>query len=508
MITRVKTTTSLGLSVQPIEVELDISSSLPAIIIVGLADKAVTESKERLRSGIKQSGYEFPMGKITVNLAPADVVKTGSGLDLAIAVGILAHSKVIKKLPSKSIFVGELALDGVVRRVPGVLSVCKWALENGVEQVFIPAENSVEASLIQGLKIIPVSSLRQLVEHLNGDELIDGVLYGELISDYNIEPQVDFRDVKGQAMAKRALEIAAAGGHNILMIGEPGSGKTLLSRAMFGILPPLEQSELLEVLEIYSLVGRIDEGLMQRRRPFRSPHHSSSYVSLVGGGSKLMPGEITLAHRGVLFLDEFPEFNRMTLEALRQPLEEGYVDISRARGSVRYPSKFMLIAAANPTPSGFGHGHASDNSLSYNAIKRYQAKFSGPIIDRIDMYIEVNRPQTHEMMDGIESESSFEIRKRVLAARLLQKKRFQDCGLDILTNSEITAKNIDDICLLSVDAKPILQAAVEKYQMSGRGYHRILKLARTIADLNDHKIIEKSDLMESLQYRSKSFLVQ
>jgi magnesium chelatase family protein len=509
VITTITTTTSQGLYVQPISVEIDISPSLPSIIIVGLPDKAVSESKERIRSGVKQSGYEFPLGKITINLAPADVAKSGSSFDLPIALGILSHTNVVKKIPQKSIFVGELALDGSVRKIPGVLSICKWAVEHNLEQVFIPKDNSAEASLVDGIRIIPVSSLSELVSHLNQEELISSVTR----EDYNytsekIQPLVDFKDIKGQLVAKRALEIAAAGNHNVLLIGEPGSGKTLLSRAMHGILPPLTDQERIEVMEIYSISGKLNHNTILSQRPFRSPHHSSSHISLVGGGSKLMPGEITLAHRGVLFLDEFPEFSRLTLEALRQPLEEGFIDISRASGSVRYPSQFMLIAAANPTPSGFGHNHQMDNSISYNAIKKYQSKFSGPIVDRIDMYVEVNKPETNELLSEAESEPTSSILERVTKVREIQKDRFHSLGLPYHTTSELTAKDIKQVCVLSQEAETILKSAIDRYALSGRGYHRILKLSRTIADFNDRKNIEEDDILESLQYRSRSFLME
>lgn len=513
MITTVRTTTARGLTIIGIEVEVDISPSLPSIIIVGLADKAVSESKERIRSGIKQSGYEFPLGKVTINLAPADVAKSGSSFDLAIALGILAHTGVVTSTGfEKALFVGELALDGQVRKVPGVLSACKWARDHGIQNIYIPYGNRAEASLVQGVAIYAVKSLQQLIQHLSGSVLIPEVIAQSVVlleSDAeNSRILVDFKDVQGQAVAKRALEIAAAGNHNILMIGEPGSGKTLLSRAMYGILPPLTSDEIIEVMEIYSLSGRLPEDTIITQRPFRSPHHSSSYVSLVGGGSKLMPGEITLAHRGVLFLDEFPEFSRITLEALRQPLEEGFIDISRASGSVRYPSQFLLVAAANPTPSGFGHTHGSNNHVSVNEIRRYQSRFSGPILDRIDLYVEVNRPETNELMQYQASEPTADIKKRVEQARLIQHNRYKALGLPYITNNEVGSGHIKDICRLSPDAETIVKEAIETYQLSGRGYHRILKLSRTIADMNGHDVIEIADVMESLQYRSRSFLMQ
>jgi magnesium chelatase family protein len=508
MITKVLTTTNLGLQTQLIECEIDLSPSLPAIIIVGLPDKAVQESRERVKSAIRQSGYEFPLGKITVNLAPANVIKSGSALDLPIAIGILSLTGALKQFPnSKSIFLGELSLDGKVRSVSGVLTMCLWAKKSGFESIYLPVGNSEEASLAKGINIFPVKELKELVNHLNGKDQIQKL---EPIDFQKIEKEVlgeiqhnDMAYVKGQLMAKRALEIAASGGHNVLFIGQPGSGKTLLARAYCTILPSMTEDEALEVTQVYSVAGMMDSKNIQITRPFRSPHHSCSHIALVGGGTKLRPGEISLAHRGVLFLDEFPEFGRESIEALRQPLEDGHVVISRASGSIEYPSKFYLLAAANPTPSGFDPDDpdALKTPQNRNAINRYQAKFSGPILDRIDLQVEVNRPQKSELQSKDLAETSFEIRKRVQKARDIQTKRFE--GTKIFTNSEMSLPLIQKYCVLDSNTEKLLSQAIDKYKLSARGYMRLLKLSRTIADLEGSQNIELKHLAESLQYRGR-----
>ena len=507
MISKILTTTNIGLQTQLIECEVDISPALPAIVIVGLPDKAVQESRERVKSAIKQSGYEFPLGKITVNLAPANVIKSGSSLDLPIAIGILSLMGFVTKCPSdKQIFVGELSLDGRLRGVSAVLTVCLWARNNGIKEVFVPMENESEAKLVKGIKIFAVKSLQQLVNHLNGGDQIELVQPLDIAQESKLSEDMlpnDMAYVKGQLIAKRALEIAASGGHNVLFIGQPGSGKTLLARAYSGILPAMTEEEILEVTQIYSVAGMLNQNQIQLHRPFRSPHHSCSHIALVGGGSKLRPGEISLAHRGVLFLDEFPEFSRESIECLRQPLEDGQVTISRASGSVEYPSRFYLLAAANPTPSGFDVDDPDGLQKPQNksAIARYQAKFSGPILDRIDLQIEVNRPNKDELQNSDLAETSFVIRKRVQNARDIQTQRF--AGTKIFTNAEMSLAMVQKHCHLNPNGEKLLAQAIDKFKLSARGYMRILKLSRTIADLDNSENIEIKHLAESLQYRGR-----
>lgn len=522
MITKLYTATTLGLEAQFIEVEIDLSPSLPMIIVVGLPDKAVQESKERIRSSLKQSGFEFPLGKVTINLAPADIAKSGSAFDLPMAVGILRLTGYIEnELPENAIFIGELSLDGKLRPIAGALTICLWAKKQGIKHVFIPMQNAEEGALVKDVNIYPVESLRSLVDHLNNRILIKTVEpldLAEVVKKYNkvnrfsstltdesesdLLPN-DMAYVRGQEVAKRALEIAASGGHNVLFIGQPGSGKTLLARSYPTILPTMSETEILEVTQIYSVTGLLKSGKIVLQRPFRSPHHSSSHISLVGGGSKLRPGEISLAHRGVLFLDEFPEFDRDSIEALRQPLEDGFVNISRASGSVSYPSRFYLLAAANPTPSGFDPDDidALNKPQNKGAIARYQAKFSGPILDRIDLQVEVNRPTKDELQTQKLGERSSIVAQRVQKARNIQTVRFTN---DLIqTNAEMNLPMIEKYCKLDLPTNKLLSQAIDKFKLSARSYMRLLKLSRTIADLEGKESIEISHLAESLQYRGR-----
>jgi len=513
MVTKLYTATTYGLEAQLIEVEMDVAPALPGVVMVGLGDKAVQESKERIRAALKHSGFEFPQGKLTVNLAPADMVKSGALFDLPIAAGILRLMGFVEKeLPEKSLFLGELSLDGTLRPISGVLTICLWARQNGFEQVFIPASNSMEASMVSGIHTFGVENVEQLAAHLNGKKQIEPIEKVDVTKDI-FQQQAEENDqflypndlayVKGQEMAKRALEIAAAGGHNVLFIGQPGSGKTLLARAYPTILPTMTEAEILEVTQIYSVANLLHKNEVITQRPFRAPHHSASHIALVGGGSKLRPGEISLSHRGVLFLDEFPEFSRETIEVLRQPLEDGHITISRASGSVSYPSRFYLLAAANPTPSGFDVDDvdAMNKPQNRGAVARYQAKFSGPILDRIDLQVEVNRPKKEELQSDILAERSVAVAKRVQTARNLQTKRFE---LEkIHTNAEMNLPLIQKHCKLDENGEKLISTAVDKFKLSARGYMRILKVSRTIADLANSTDISMQHIAEALQFRGR-----
>src|SRR3989344_3282395 len=513
MLTRVWSMASNGL--QPIEIEVEVnvaSRGFPGFNIVGLPTKAVEEAKERVRTALVNSGVGFPQKKITVNLAPADIPKEGSAYDLPMAVGILVAAGEMPLPDKKKYFYGEVGLDGRLRHTRGVFLLASLAKEKGVEKVFVPKLSANEASVVDGIKVYPVSSLVELVRHFNDDKKIKPLKNldrGELIEEAEVE--FDFSEVAGQEQAKRALEIAAAGGHNVFMVGPPGSGKTMLSRALPGILPELTEGEALEVTKIYSVTGNIEPcGGLVRRRPFRSPHHTSSRIGLIGGGSKPMPGEISLAHRGVLFLDEFAEYPRSTLEALRQPMEDGVVSVVRAAGTVKFPAKFMLVAAANPCPCGFLTHPKQECKCSLGQIKRYQKRLSGPILDRIDLHVNVPFVEIEKLSQrhtpGVKDvhtpgvESSEVIRERIKLARKAQVVRFSD-EPGLFANAEMRNKQVKKYCRLNSEVENLLQQAAVSFNLSARSYFRLIKVARTIADLAGEKEIATSHMAEALQYR-------
>lgn len=508
----------VGMNGEKVEIEVDVSDAgFPDFTIVGLADKAVNEAKDRVKSAIKNSGMTFPAKKITVNMAPADLPKIGSMYDLPIAVGIMMAGE---EIPADSgdgaVFCGELGLGGECRHTRGGLIAAMLAKEMGVKKVFCPIESANEAAVVDGVEVYPVRSLAEWVKHVRGVKLIEKLQTVEVEKLLVVSrAEFDMGEILGQELAKRALVIAAAGGHNMLMVGPPGTGKTMLARAMPSILPPLTVEESMEVTKIYSVAGMMKSGeAIVRQRPFRSPHTSVSMAGLVGGGSKVTPGEAVLAHCGVLFLDEVAEFSRSVLESLRQPMEDGRVVIARAGGKVEYPSKFQLIAAANPCPCG-NYGHPTKECVcGEGLIDRYRRRISGPIIDRIDLQVNVMPVESFRLVGGdddlsdrkLESEKrpkSEEIRAQVIEARKKQIERFGGSG--IFCNAQMRNKEVSKFCVLDGESKRLLQMAIDKYEMSARGYQRLLKVARTIADLMGDAEVKVSHLAEALQYRERVF---
>lgn len=502
MVIKAYTGAVAGIGAVVVTVEVSITGGGMGLFLVGLPDNAVRESEQRIRSAFENSGFRMTARKCVVNLAPADLRKEGSGFDLPIAVAILAATEqVTAEALAESAFVGELSLDGSVRGVKGVLPVAAEAREQGFKRIYVPRENAAEAAVVEGIDVLAVGSLREVVAALGGEHVIEPERSGQFLAEDEQPYADDFADVKGQQHAKRALEIAAAGGHNVIMIGPPGSGKTMLARRMPSILPPMSKEEALETTKIHSVAGKLGacRGLM-RQRPFRAPHHLASPVALIGGGQTPQPGEVSLAHNGVLFLDEMPEFGHGVLEVLRQPLEDKHISISRARYAVDYPSNFTLIASMNPCPCGYYNHPTKECSCSSAAVHRYLGRISGPLMDRIDMHVEITPVTREEMSAAAPAESSAAIRERVMRAREVQARRFAGSGIH--TNTMMSASMLRKFCPLSAEARRLLDMAMERLQLSARAYDRIIKVARTIADLEGEQDISAAHISEAITYRS------
>lgn len=500
MFSMVKSVGIFGLNSYMVEIEADVSGGLPAFDVVGLPDAAVKESRDRVRAAIKNCGYKFPTGRITVNLAPADKKKVGAIYDLPILISILIASKQLECNTKNCAFLGEVSLDGQVRAINGVLAMVITAKQNGISDIFIPYDNATEGAAVEGINVYRIKNVKELTDHLTGFTTLTPATPAPQQKN-TLATMLDFCEVKGQVMAKKALEIAAAGGHNILLIGPPGSGKSMLAKRMPTILPPMTFDESIETTKIHSVAGMLDKSHpIVTTRPFRSPHHTISSVGLSGGGTVPKPGEISMAHNGVLFLDELPEFKHDALEALRQPLEDGTVTVTRASGTVTYPSNIILIAAMNPCPCGY-YGHPSKPcTCSQNAVHKYLNKISGPLLDRLDLHIEVPPVDYKALSDKAQGETSAQIRERVTQAHTIQVQRYRSTG--ITCNAQLTPSMLKEHCVMTAEASAYLSRSFDAMGLSARAYDRILKVARTVADLKGNEIIQKEDVGTALRFRS------